>query len=274
MNFKNVVGSLILVLFSSSLAYANPTQRCDNANAIEFFAPLAQLVISNAGTPPVERLCIHLDKARIYNKIDGNESEVIRQLNIFIRITNNQTPENFSQAASDAFIAEAERLIVLLGGNPVPPGELPPHPGAAGKATLEGIDSDNDGIRDDLQIFIAETWPDSERMQEMMTMGVKNWQNQLVMAHDKALARANVDGMGPSQHLYLCYGYIDWKYGVNGYDELIDVLTPQVLNTWERRDRDILFGKQLSGLATDHGRHIPSKKGEPYCDFDPDILPN
>lgn len=32
---------------------------------------------------------------------------------------------------------------------------LPPDPGAAGQATLEGIDTDQDGVRDDLQRFIV-----------------------------------------------------------------------------------------------------------------------
>ena len=41
--------------------------------------------------------------------------------------------------------------------------ELPPDPGAAGKATLEGIDADGDGLRDDLQRFIAISYPDSGR---------------------------------------------------------------------------------------------------------------
>src|SRR5216683_231714 len=36
---------------------------------------------------------------------------------------------------------------------------LPPDPGAAGKATLQGIDSDGDGVRDDIQRYIALTYP-------------------------------------------------------------------------------------------------------------------
>jgi len=39
---------------------------------------------------------------------------------------------------------------------------LPPDPGEAGKATLEGIDSDNDGVRDDIQRYIALTYVGQE----------------------------------------------------------------------------------------------------------------
>ena len=41
-----------------------------------------------------------------------------------------------------------------------PLAKLPPDPGAAGKKTLLGIDSDNDGIRDDIQIAVTKLFPD------------------------------------------------------------------------------------------------------------------
>ncbi len=41
-------------------------------------------------------------------------------------------------------------------------GNLPPNPGDAGKQTLLGIDSDNDGVRDDVQIAIARHYPEPE----------------------------------------------------------------------------------------------------------------
>ncbi|MCL1947345.1 MAG: hypothetical protein FWF51_09410 [Chitinivibrionia bacterium] len=41
-----------------------------------------------------------------------------------------------------------------------PIAKLPPHPGAAGKKTILGIDSDGDGIRDDIQIAVTKLIPD------------------------------------------------------------------------------------------------------------------
>jgi hypothetical protein len=35
---------------------------------------------------------------------------------------------------------------------------VPPDPGEAGKQTLEGIDSDNDGVHDDVQRWIVLTY--------------------------------------------------------------------------------------------------------------------
>ena len=37
---------------------------------------------------------------------------------------------------------------------------MPPHPGEEGKQTVIGIDSDGDGVRDDIQIAIAKLIPD------------------------------------------------------------------------------------------------------------------
>jgi hypothetical protein len=41
-------------------------------------------------------------------------------------------------------------------------GGLPADPGEAGKQTLLGVDSDNDGVRDDVQIAIARHYPEPE----------------------------------------------------------------------------------------------------------------
>ncbi|MGX9727453.1 MAG: hypothetical protein ACTFAK_09085 [Candidatus Electronema sp. VV] len=45
---------------------------------------------------------------------------------------------------------------------------LPPDPGEAGKQTLLGIDSDNDGVRDDVQIGIAHYYPENENARKAL----------------------------------------------------------------------------------------------------------
>jgi len=39
---------------------------------------------------------------------------------------------------------------------------LPPDPGQAGKLTIDGIDVDKDGVRDDVQRWIAQNWGHSQ----------------------------------------------------------------------------------------------------------------
>ncbi|MDX8396318.1 MAG: hypothetical protein R8K22_07895 [Mariprofundaceae bacterium] len=63
-------------------------------------------------------------------------------------------------------------------------GNLPPDPGAAGKATLEGIDSDNDGVRDDVQRWIAITYPNSEKTRAALSQRTKIMQQVLIDAPD------------------------------------------------------------------------------------------
>ena len=42
---------------------------------------------------------------------------------------------------------------------------LPPDPGKAGKQTLMGVDSDGDGLRDDIQRYIYLTYPGKTNVQ-------------------------------------------------------------------------------------------------------------
>ena len=50
---------------------------------------------------------------------------------------------------------------------------LPPDPGEAGKLTIDGIDADKDGVRDDVQRCIAENWGHSERAVAGLTIVAK-----------------------------------------------------------------------------------------------------
>jgi len=68
---------------------------------------------------------------------------------------------------------------------------LPPDPGAAGKATLAGIDSDNDGVRDDVQRWIALTYPNSQKTRAALRQDAKAMQVIILNASNPAIARAN-----------------------------------------------------------------------------------
>lgn len=266
---KKLILSLILVVLSNSLAFANPTQRCEQAT--EFFTPLAQLVIDNAGTPPIEKLCIHIDKARIYSKIIDNESEVIRQLSIVIRITNNQSPFPITQEAGNSIIAEAQRLIGILQVSNV---VLPPDPGEAGKVTVEGIISPNSGgLRDDLVRFIALKYPDSETIRVMLTLVAKSTQAMLVDAYNETLS---VQHMEEAVLLANCSDHISWKKNIDlrEWFDMEKEIKAEVINTDLRVRHYIRFNQQGGRRTYSGGPDYGSEAAKRHCPFDPDILPN
>ncbi len=66
---------------------------------------------------------------------------------------------------------------------------LPPDPGEAGKATLQGIDSDGDGVRDDIQRYIVFTSPHSEKMRAGLTQMAKAAQLFVIQSADSVASR-------------------------------------------------------------------------------------
>jgi hypothetical protein len=65
---------------------------------------------------------------------------------------------------------------------------LPPDPGDAGKADLLGIDSDGNGVRDDIDRYIVFNHPDSARKREALTEVTKTVQSILTDAHNREVS--------------------------------------------------------------------------------------
>lgn len=61
---------------------------------------------------------------------------------------------------------------------------LPPDPGEAGKATLAGIDSNNDGVRDDLEREIVYMYPKNEEVRRVLRAMVKTGQEVITTEGD------------------------------------------------------------------------------------------
>ena len=84
--------------------------------------------------------------------------------------------------------------VVVPAGDCIPQylAHLPPDPGEAGKRTIEGIDSDGDGVRDDVQRFIAEHWGQSERAVKVLTKIAKAKQGAVQMGDSVTREEARV----------------------------------------------------------------------------------
>ncbi len=148
---------------------------------------------------------------------------------------------------------------------------LPPDPGEAGKATLEGIDSDGDGLRDDVQRYIAATFPDSARARAAAAQYAKKVQETLFVGNDRVKA---VNLSPELQRPRQCFYFV---FGGETTDELLgairatDRLRAQILDTPDRSRAYLAYNALLAGGVF---RVLPRSQWKKGCAFDPDALPN
>ena len=139
---------------------------------------------------------------------------------------------------------------------------LPPDPGAAGKLTLAGIDSDNDGVRDDVQRWILMTYPNSQKTRAALTQRTKMMQQFLLDAANPVKSLSNAVQMGRDRS---CLAYVQRKdfYNIGMEQKAI------FLNTYTRSKAWLQAGRHLSGNM--FTSLADEKLG---CDFNPDVMPN
>lgn len=180
------------------------------------------------------------------------------------------TPSAFGFQVSATFTGKNKvwgqiQQFVALATTSIPV-SLPPDPGEAGKATLQGIDSDADGVRDDVQRYIVFSSPDSERKREALLQSAKASQSALLGSSQKPLAvqaiNAYLQGLD-------CLNY---SVSIDEETSLRVSLRSAILNT---RDRTIAWmeaNRQFSGQKI-------TSKFEPTtlrqaCVTDPETLRN
>lgn len=140
---------------------------------------------------------------------------------------------------------------------------VPPDPGEAGKQTLEGIDSDNDGVRDDIQRWIVVNYLDSEKRRAALRQYVKIDQFFLVDADDKALSRMHAE---ERQRASICAYYVfDFEDAVIAKDKI----RAQLLNTEERSRAYLKADSQLGGTSS---LVFQDDEYKAQCSFDPDAM--
>lgn len=141
---------------------------------------------------------------------------------------------------------------------------LPPDPGIEGKETLLGIDSDNDGVRDDIQRYIHLTYPQEEKVRLALFQIAKNYQELLPNASIPEIAYKHFVKLTRSR---VCLFFIK-----DDYRAAIDIrraLQAEILNTKERSIRYIEFDNNLAGKTT---AFPPENEWKNCCSFDVDNL--
>jgi len=146
---------------------------------------------------------------------------------------------------------------------PNPPGSgLPPDPGEAGMATLEGIDSDQDGIRDDIQRYIALTYPDSQKTRAALRQFTLAFQKATLESPDEESALINVESMHRASE---CLWHIHSENSI----KIKNALKAEWLNTMGRSRAYLAYNSKLGG-HTFGGKDFDEYKTS--CTFDPDLM--
>lgn len=121
---------------------------------------------------------------------------------------------------------------------------LPPDPGEAGKATIAGIDSDNDGVRDELQRYIALTYPDDEETQKALTDYVIAYQDFVLELDDKEATIRNAEAMKQAMICVFCA-----RQTQDDTFEVLAEMKGKIFNTADRVEAYISAEKHLGGIT-------------------------
>jgi len=160
--------------------------------------------------------------------------------------------------------ADAGGLPQSDAGNPL--ATLPPDPGEAGLATIAGIDSDKDGVRDDVQRFVALTFPDSQRTEAALLQLAKSYQAWIeVPADDVDAAYAASEKNARATECLFAVTTTEKAYAARIELKL------QALNTDARQDNFFATDKLLSGGVFET---TPDFQSGSTCEFNPQALPN
>lgn len=140
--------------------------------------------------------------------------------------------------------------------------DLPPDPGKNGIQTLLGIDSDDDGVRDDVQRFISRTYSEDKLLALALTEYAKLFQVILQNTSDRDIAFNNAKKLSA---IYECVHYIQGKVEKDTFSGL----RAEILNTKERTIAFLKFNNNLAGQILISN---PQQKWKESCEFNIDEI--
>ena len=118
---------------------------------------------------------------------------------------------------------------------------LPVDPGKEGEKTLEGVDTDGDGVRDDIQIAIYKRYPNDQLKQDALKQAAKAIQKEVISGNVEDLDLALKATEESSLSLYcLAERFED-------FSQEMDYLEYIFINTDERSEAYIKYNELLNG---------------------------
>ncbi|MBE0574506.1 MAG: hypothetical protein IH613_01285 [Desulfuromonadales bacterium] len=153
-------------------------------------------------------------------------------------------------------------LLVQVFGTPI--FNLPPDPGPDGDATLEGVDVNGNGIRDDIERWIYLTFPESEKLRRALIQEYYPMQNMIIHGHqqDRDAVYNDMDAMQRSSEC-LYYVHPEKPHIISKELEALIVNTDDRFYGYMEASR-ILGGGNFSRKPMPDWKHS--------CNFNPDKL--
>jgi hypothetical protein len=167
----------------------------------------------------------------------------------------------FNQDKIDAAVLKIHNTKLTL--DDVMGKNLPPDPGALADATVQGIDANNNGIRDDVELAVFKAYPNSAKtravlLQYALTLQMEVAQSTMDTTIATALAEEESRGFD-------CVGNIV-KRGSGDLEILnsyINFIKNLQINTQKRKESNIDFNNKVRSYELQSG-----------CDIDLKTLPN
>ncbi|MBA3353457.1 MAG: hypothetical protein H0U23_13755 [Blastocatellia bacterium] len=144
---------------------------------------------------------------------------------------------------------------------------LPPDPGPEGLKTIEGIDSDKDGVRDDVQRFIAENYGHSERAVRALREVAKGAQRQITIADTVGRDQAKQIAEEIMKPVDCFVRSVDKE---TRYSGALEKVVTEVTNTPERYAKKGKF----EVLAANRVYELSNDPTPVLCGYAPEKLPN
>lgn len=149
------------------------------------------------------------------------------------------------------------------------PSQVPPDPGPDNDKTIAGIDSNNNGIRDDVERWIVQTYPNSAKMRAAIVQRALVFQQKVTMDTDDIQKVLAID-LESSRGLrcFVESARVKNIKEIDDYNTFKQWIAKQT-NTSERLKAYLDFDARLSGRVFDSPRFVPAD-----CDLEINYLPN
>lgn len=196
---------------------------------------------------------------------DGQAGDLVAGDQVYtLQVTFDEgSPGQIQLQVSAAFLGQLLRVkSPVMTISVTVPVDLPPDPGPGGMTTLAGVDSDGDGVRDDVQRYIALTYPNSAQTRAALTQITKAVQSLIL------------NSMGTPDFTDLGHA-LECSVAINGTQptfQMYAALRAQILNTLPRLQAFFAADAKLSAQPA-YTLTLGPQEGS-LCTLNPATLPN